>query len=412
MEDIRNFFANRIGGKDFDKESGYKFATIKSIKEDFCKKNPDVKLLDFGVGEPDSAADECVIRALQNECGKLCNRFYADSGTFYFLNAVADYMRSYFSVELNPANEILHSVGTKSALSILAGCLINEGDIVLSTQPGYPVFDINAKYFGAKVLALPLLEENNFFPNFDALTASELNSIKILSINYPNNPTGASASIEFFEKVIFFAKKYNWIIINDAAYASLVFDEKPLSIMQINGAKNVAIELHSMSKSFNMTGWRLGWVCSNELLINAYKKYKDTVNSGQFLAIQKAAIEALKNHQPILQKNIQKYRRRANAVVDVLKKAGFLAKMPSAGFFIYVSTPQEITLKSGHTITFKTAKEFSEWLLSSCGIVCIPWDEAGRFLRFSITFEANTIPEENAIINELENRLNSNIYKI
>lgn len=411
VKDIRNFFSNRIGGYDFDKAPAYKFSIIKNLKDEFKKSNEGIKLLDFGIGEPDSMADQSVINTMKDECGKACNRFYADSGTFYFLKEAANYMQSYFSVSVDPTAEILHSIGSKSALSILAGTLINNGDVVLSTTPGYPIFDINAKYFGANVLSLPLLQENEFLPDIDTLSESQLHRIKIISINYPNNPTGANATHLFFQKIVFLAKKYGWLIINDAAYAPLAFDLKPLSILQIDGAKNVAIELHSMSKGFNMTGWRLGWIASNHTVISAYKKYKDTVDSGQFLAIQKASIAALKNYEQILSNNVEKYTRRASLIISVLNKFGFCTKMPKAGFFIYASAPMQIATKSGEKISFQSANELSSWLLTKLGIVCVPWDEAGPFLRFSLTFEANSLAEEMETAEDLENRLMSLIIK-
>ncbi len=189
---------------------------------------------------------------------------------------------------IDPATHIVHSIGTKAALSILPATLINPGDVALMTTPGYPVFGTHAQYYGGEVVNLPLLEKNNFLPDLATIPAEKLRRAKALVLNYPNNPTGASATPEFFAMVVDFAKKNNLIVIHDAAYAALVFEGKPLSFLATPGAMDVGIELHSMSKGFNMTGWRLGFVAGNPLLVRAYGDVKDNTDSGQFLAIQEA----------------------------------------------------------------------------------------------------------------------------
>lgn len=406
MDWIRHALADRIGGASFDETTAYKFAEIKRLKQNFLKRFPGRILLDMGVGEPDEAAPQCVIRTLRDECEKSENRFYADSGTFYFRKAVAEYMRSLFGVDLNPATEILHSMGIKAALSIFAGCLVNPGDLVLVTVPGYAVFSLNACYFGATIYPLPLKEANGFFPDFEGVPKAILKKAKVCVLNYPNNPTGVKGSYAFFEKTIQLATEYQWVVIQDAAYAPLAFDDRPISLLQVPGAKAVSVELHSMSKGFNMTGWRIGWVCGNELLVRAYEKYKNTVDSGQFLAIQKAAAEGLKQAPILLRQNVEKYRRRCEGVLRVLEKLGIKYRQPEAGFFIYVDMPQRVVLKTEKIyIDFAKASEFSNWLLNETGVIVIPWDEAGHFVRFSLTFEAADVAAEVSFMQRLEERL-------
>ncbi|MCK4981675.1 MAG: aminotransferase class I/II-fold pyridoxal phosphate-dependent enzyme, partial [Victivallaceae bacterium] len=262
---LQENFAERVGGNKFGKDTTiYKFEKIKRAKRAAQTAKPNVKLIDMGVGEPDEAAFPEVIEALTKEVKVWENRTYTDNGINEFTHAAGKYMKELYNVDINPETEIVHAIGSKSALSLLPACFINPGDICIMTVPGYPVMGTWTKYFQGEVVNLPLLEENGFMPDIDSLTADQRKRAKLLYLNYPNNPTGASATEEFFTKVVDFARNNNILIISDAAYAPLNFTGKPLSILSIPGAKDVAVELHSMSKGFNMTGWRLSWVCGNE----------------------------------------------------------------------------------------------------------------------------------------------------
>jgi len=210
---------------------------------------------------------------------------------------------------VNPDTEILHSIGNKAALSILPAALINPGDYVLMTTPGYPVFGTHAKYYGGRVHNLPLLESNRYLPDLNSIPSEVLSAAKVMVLNYPNNPTGASASPEFFAQVVAFAKEHRLVVVHDAPYTALVFEGQPLSFLSTPGAKDVGLELHSTSKSFNMTGWRCGFVAGNELLVRAYGDVKDNTDSGQFLAIQHAAAYCF-DHPEITAKIAAKYSRR------------------------------------------------------------------------------------------------------
>jgi LL-diaminopimelate aminotransferase len=266
------------------------------------------------------------------------------------------------------------------------------------TVPGYPVFGTHTKWYGGEVFNLKLTAENSFLPDLASIPADILRRAKVLVLNYPNNPTGASATRQFFTKAVAFAKQHNLVIISDAAYAALVFEGQPLSILSIPGAKDVAVELHSMSKGFNMTGWRLGFVAGNELLFRAYGDVKDNSDSGQFLAIQKACAASL-DHPEITQQIAAKYSRRMDLLVTALRKFGFDARKPQGSFFLYVRAPKAVGGQQ-----FNSAEDVSQWLITEKLISTVPWDDAGAYLRFSATFSAKGETEERRVVGEIERR--------
>ena len=226
---LQELFAERIGGNKFGKDTTiYKFEKIKRAKRAAKAAHPDVELIDMGVGEPDDMAFPEVVAALAVEAGKIENRFYSDNGCMEFRIAVQKYMKELYGVDLDPETEIVHSIGSKSALTLLPTCFINPGDITLMTVPGYPVLGTWTKYLGGEVVNMPLLKENGFLPQLDKLTDDQKKRAKLLYLNYPNNPTGASATPEFYDKAIAFAKANNVLLVVDAAYAPLNFTGKPL----------------------------------------------------------------------------------------------------------------------------------------------------------------------------------------
>lgn len=405
---LQQNFADRIGGNQFGKDTKiYKFEKIKRAKAAAKKAKPDMALIDMGVGEPDDMAFPEVVAALSTEAAKLENRFYSDNGCQEFKNAVASYMKELYGVELNPESEIVHSIGSKSALTLLPAAFINPGDITVMTVPGYPVLGTWTQYLGGQVVNLPLLKENNFLPDLESLTAEQRKRCKLIYLNYPNNPTGASATVDFYKKAIAFAKENQALLVIDAAYAPLNFTGKPLSIFSCEGAKDVAVELHSMSKGFNMTGWRLGWVCGNALAVKAFATVKDNADSGQFLAIQKAAIKALENQKAITPAISEKYSRRLKALVATLRELGFDAKVPEGSFYLYVEIPKGI--RGG--IRFANAEEFSQWMITEKLISTVPWDDVGHFVRFSATFVAPTLEEEARVLAEVKARLADAVFE-
>jgi len=402
---IQQLFAERIGGANYGKSTAiYKFEKIKRAKAAAKKAKPDVALIDLGVGEPDEMAFPQVVKALQGEAAKAENRGYADNGGADFKQAAARYMKTLFGVDVDPETEVLHSIGSKAALSILPACLINPGDVVLMTVPGYPVFGTHAKYYGGVVHNLKLTAENNFLPDLKAIPADVLAKAKVLVVNYPNNPTGAVATRKFYEEVVAFAKQHKLVVIQDAAYGSLHFAGEQVSILQVPGAKDVALELHSLSKSHNMTGWRIGFVAGNALLVRAYGDVKDNTDSGQFLGIQKAGAAGL-DDAGIPRAIAAKYSRRMDLLTQALQRLGFRAHKPGAGFFLYMPAPKAATGPSGR-VAFDSGEAFSQWMITEHLISTVPWDDCGAFVRFSVTFvSAKGEAGEAEIVAEVERRL-------
>lgn len=402
MDYLQELFAERIGGRMFGKDTAiYKFEKIKRAKRAAVAAHPEIPLIDMGVGEPDEMAFPMVVEALHAEAAKKENRFYADNGCAEFKQAVSDYMKGLYGVELDPATEINHSMGSKSALSLLPVCFINPGDVSLMTSPGYGVMGTWTQYLGGRVVKMPLTRENGFLPDFSQVSEEDRRAAKLVYLNYPNNPTGAVATPEFYDAAIAFAKEIHALLVVDAAYAPLNFRGKPLSIFSRPGAKDVAVELHSMSKGFNMTGWRLGWVCGNASAVKAFATVKDNADSGQFLAIQKAAALALQAQKEITPRINEKYLRRLTALTNTLRKLGFQADVPQGSFYLYVGIPRG----TADGMKFDSAEEFSQWLIADKLISTVPWDDAGHFVRFSATFEASDVEEEAKVLQEVERRL-------
>lgn len=399
---VQELFAERIGGCRFGKEDKiYKFEKIKRAKREAIENNPGMELIDLGVGEPDEKAFDIVIEALKIEAEKAENRGYADNGIEEFKEAAGRYLKNVFGVNnINPHTEIIHAIGSKSALAMMPSAFVNPSDVVIMTVPGYPVFGTHAQWYGGEIYNVKLVPENRFLPDFDTIPKEICKKAKVMVLNYPNNPTGACADEEFYQRAIEFALRNKILLVVDAAYAALTYGRKPLSFLSIPGAKEVGVEIHSLSKSFNMTGWRIAFVAGNELAVKAFAMVKDNYDSGQFKAIQKAAIVALDNYH-LTNKMKDKYERRLKSLVNILQKIGFDAKMPEGTFYLYVPCPKGI--RKGKQ--FENAEEFSQYLIKEKLISTVPWDDAGSFIRFSATFEARDLEDEKRILQEVEKRL-------
>ncbi len=398
---LQQLFAERIGGAAFGLGNEiYKFEKIKRAKAAALKARPQVELLDFGVGEPDQLAPYPIREALKKAVDDPRNRGYADNGIREFRVSAARYMKDFFGVaDLDPDKEINHSIGSKSALALLPLCFVNPGDVVLTTVPGYPVLATHARYLGAEIVKLPLLRENGFLPNLKAIDAKTAKRAKLFYVNYPNNPTGAAATPEFFDELIAFAEKHNILIVQDAAYATLIYGKPRLSILGRPGGKDVAIELHSMSKSYNMTGWRLGFVAGAAGAVKAFAEVKDNTDSGQFKAIQLAACAGIAD-KPLSEAIRAHYHKRLKKLVTCLKKAGFDAEVPGGTFYLYVPAP-----RGAGDQKFATAEDASQYLIREHSISTVPWDDAGAFLRFSATWESKGDTDDDRALKELARRL-------
>ena len=402
-------YAKRIGGHDFGRGGGeYKFSKIRRAREAAQAARPEMPILDFGIGEPDAMADPLVVDALRTASGAWANRGYADTGIPEFRRAAAAYMDGVFGVAgLDPDSEILPTIGSKSALAMLPACFVDPDDgngasVTLMTTPGYPVLGRHAAYYGSEVVDLPLTQDRAFLPELDALAPDQLDRARILYLNYPNNPTGAIASRDFFARVVSFALDHQLVVVHDAAYAALTFgDEPPLSFLSVPGGRDVAIELHSLSKGFNMTGWRIGWACGRRDLVRALEHVKSSTDSGQFKAIQHAAIVALE-HPEITRRTARKYERRLTRLAEALRSLGWAdLAAPRAGFYLYVPAPRGV--EGGPA--FPSAESCADWLIREKSVSTVPWDDAGPFLRLSATFVAENEDAERNVIDEACRRL-------
>jgi LL-diaminopimelate aminotransferase len=404
---FQSLFAERIGGAMFGKGTAiYKFEKIKRAKRKALADHPERKLLDFGIGENDAMAPESVRRVMAEEINKPENRGYADNGIAAFKEAAARLMQREFGVALDPATEVNHCIGSKTALSILPACFINPGDVTLMTVPGYPVAGTHTGYYGGMVYKLPLLAENDFFPDLEAIPADVARKAKLLVLCYPNSPTGKTATPEFYERAIAYAKKHEIVIIQDAAHGMLSFDREPNSFLSMPGARDVGVEVHSLSKGYDMIGWRIGWVCGNERIVRAFADTKDNFDSGQFMAIQHAAAGALDDPE-IPKRTRAKYKRRMEKLVATLSRCGFKCQMPGGTYFLYTPSPKGFANggSSSGPIDFEDAEGASQYLITEQSICTVPWDDAGAFLRFSVTYEAADEKAEDALMAEAESRL-------
>jgi LL-diaminopimelate aminotransferase len=398
---FQQLFAERIGGADYGKGTEiYKFEKIKRAKRKALADAPGRPLLDFGIGENDGLAPESVRRRMAEEINRPENRGYMDNGNARFKEAAARFMQRTFGVELDAVTQLNHAIGSKPALAMLPACFINPGDVTLMTVPGYPVAGTHTRYYGGSVFRLPLLPQNDFLPDFAAVSPDVWSRTKLLVLNYPNSPTGKTAPRSFYERVIALAREHEFVVVQDAAHSLLSYDQPPSSFLSVPGAMDVGVEVHSLSKGFDMIGWRIGWVCGHERIVRAFADVKDNSDSGQFGAIQNAAAAAL-DDDAIPQRTRTKYRRRLEKLVAMLRSCGFDCRMPGGTYFLYVQAPSGLAGGS----RFESAEAASQYFITQHSIVTVPWDDAGPFLRFSVTYEATDEAGEDALMAATADRL-------
>jgi LL-diaminopimelate aminotransferase len=398
---FQSLFAERIGGVNYGKGTEiYKFEKIKRAKRKALAEHPERPLVDFGIGENDEMAPESVRAVMAREINNPANRGYADNGIAAYKEAAARFMQRNFGVTLDPAREINHCIGSKTALAMLPAAFINPGDVTLMTVPGYPVAGTHTRYYGGSVFRLPLLAANDFLPDLESIPADVRERAKLLVLNYPNSPTGKLATRSFYERVIEFARRNSIVVVQDAAHIMLSYAAPPLSFLSVPGAKDVGVEVHSMSKGFHMIGWRLGFVCGHERIVQALADVKDNSDSGQFMAIQQAGAAAL-DDASIPGHVREKYRRRLEKLVAVLQRLGFECSLPGGTYFLYTGSPKGLA----DGTRFDTAEAASQYLITEHSICTVPWDDAGAFLRFSVTYEAPDEAAEDALMRETETRL-------
>ncbi len=344
------------------------------------KKARGEEVVSFAIGDPDIPTPPHVIKRLCEAAQDPANHRYPESeGLPELRRAIAGWYEHRFGVSLDADKEVLPLIGSKEGIAHIALCLIDPGDIALVPDPAYPVYTISTELAGGKPYFMPLTEENNFLPDLDTIPPDVLNRAKVLWINYPSNPTGAVADIDFFNRVVKFARQHNLAVCHDGPYSEVAFDGyQPASFMQAEGAKEVGVEFHSLSKSYNMTGWRIGMVVGNAEMIDALKRVKSNLDSGIPQAIQYAAIEALTGPQDCIQKHNAVYQRRRDLVVEMLNRIGLEAKPPKASLYIWAKVPK------GYT-----SVELANTLLEEVGVVVTPGVGYGKngegYVRLSLT---------------------------
>lgn len=369
-----------------------RFTDIMRLKRNYKGKYP---LMDFGIGEDKSMPDKGILDALKQGLSKSENHKYSDDGTMEFVDAARKYLCEKHQIDLE-REEIMPIMGAKSLLAMIPSLFVGKGDYIITLKPSYVVLERAAQLFEGNVFYLELGEENGFRPEFEDIPIDILKKTKIMNLNFPHNPTGAIADKEIYKEAIALAEKYNFIIINDAAYVDINYREIT-PFLATPGAKEVGIEIFTMSKTFNMTGFRLGFVAGNSELIKILRKLKDNYDSGQYIPIQCAGIYAL-SHPEINEELRLKYLKRMKKVAQVLFEHGLNAYLPSATFFLYVKVP--VHRFDGK---IKNAHEFAAFLLEKVGIMTIPYDESGPYIRLSMTYVAD---DEEAFIKDLATRLN------
>lgn len=347
-----------------------------------------IDVISLGIGDPDLPTPQHVIDRLCREAAAPANHRYPESdGLPEFRKAIAEWYEKRFGLSFDPDTEVLPLIGSKEGIGHIALCYIDPGDVALVPDPAYPVYSIGTMFAGGESYYLPLREENDFLPDLDAIPSEVAGRSKLLWLNYPNNPTGAIAGLDFFERAIAFAKKHDLLICHDGPYTEVAYDGyKPVSFMQAPGARDVGIEFHSLSKSYNMTGWRVAMAVGNASAINALMRLKSNIDSGIPQAIQYMAIEALRGDQCCIEEHNRIYARRRDLIIDVLQKMGLSIRKPLASLYVWAKVPEGYTSLS-----------FSDKVLEEAAVVVTPGPGYGPsgegYIRISITLGDERLEE-------------------
>ena len=364
----------------------YLFVEVNQKIDELQAKGKDV--VNFGIGDPDLPTPSHIIERMCQTAQDAVNHRYPETGGLPELRqAIADWYERRFGVVLDPAREVLPLIGSKEGIGHMALCFVEPGDIALVPDPGYPPFSSGTTLAGGEPYFMPLKEERDFLPDFQTIPDDVADKAKLMWLNYPNNPTGAIAGLDFFERAVHFAEQHDLAVCHDAPYTEVAFDDyKPPSFMQIPGAKKIGVEFHSLSKTYHMTGWRIGMVVGNADMVNALFKVKSNLDSGIPQAIQYAAVEALRGSQNHIAEHNVIFQRRRDRLVEVLNKVGLRARVPKATFYIWAKTPQ------GYT-----SIDFTKRLLDELGIAVTPGIGYGKegegYIRFSLTIPDDRLEE-------------------
>lgn len=374
----------------------YLFAELDRKKKEVMKKGVDV--INLGIGDPDLPTWPHIVAELQREAENPAHHQYPSyEGSLRFREAAAVWYMRRFGVSLDPEIEVISLIGSKEGIAHMPLAFVDPGDVVLVPDPGYPVYKAATIFAGGEPYPMPLLSENGFLPDIDAVPVDVAKRAKMMFLNYPNNPTAGTAGLDFFEKVVAFAKKHGIIVCHDAAYSEMYYEDsdRPHSILEVEGAKDVAVEFHSLSKTYNMTGWRIGWVSGNAGIVAGLGKIKTNVDSGVFGAIQRAAVAALEGDQSMLNKTRATYRERRDMMLEGLRAAGLHVEPCRATFYLWIRTPEGVS-----------STDFATMLLEKAGVVVTPGVGFGQFgegfVRVSLTTSTSRLEQAARRIRELK----------
>jgi len=364
----------------------YLFKEIDRKKAEVMARGVDI--IDLGVGDPDLPTPPHIIEALKKAVDDPANHGYPSySGMSDFKEAVAQWYQERFGVDLDPETEVISLIGSKEGIAHFPMAFINPGDVALVPTPAYPVYHIATLFAGGESFFMPLLSENDFLPDLEAIPGEITSRARLMFINYPNNPTSAVADLDFFTQVIEFARGHGVVVCHDAAYTEIAFDGyRPPSFLEAEGAREVGLEFHSLSKIYNMTGWRIGFAVGNPKAIQGLGAIKSNIDSGVFQAVQMAAIAALRGDKSCVREVVRVYMRRRDLMVKGLKDAGFDVESPKATFYLWVKVPE------GYT-----SAQLATRLLEDAGLVVTPGNGFGEpgegYFRIALTQKREKLAE-------------------
>ena len=364
----------------------YLFAAIDEMKQKAIARGVDI--INLGIGDPDLPTPGPIIERLREAAGNPKHHQYPSyEGMLSFRSAVADWYRHRFDVSLDPGSEVLTLIGSKEGIGHIPLAFVDPGDVVLVPSPGYPVYPVATGFAGGESYLMPLLKQNGFLPDLQAIPKDIAKRAKLMFINSPNNPTSVVASKDFFRRVVDFAQEHHIIVCHDAAYSEIYFDgQRPASFLEVEGAKDVGIEFHSLSKTYNMTGWRLGFAVGHRTILAGLGKVKSNLDSGVFQAIQEAGIAALHLADHVTDGLRKIYQERRDVLVPGLRKLGLEVQMPRAAFYVWVTVP------NGYTSASCTAH-----ILDKTGVVTTPGNGFGQpgegYIRMTITTSKERLAE-------------------
>ena len=364
----------------------YLFAEIDRKKAEVAARGVDI--ISLGVGDPDLPTPPHIIERLKKAAETPANHQYPSyEGMLSFRQAAANWCRERFGIQVDAQSEVVSVIGSKEGIAHIPLAFVNPGDVVLCPDPAYPVYNIGTLFAGGEPFIMPLKEDRGYLPDLEAIPGDILRRAKLLFLNYPNNPTSACATLGFFEEVVAFARANDIIVCHDAAYTEVFFDdEPPVSFLQVPGAKEVGIEFHSLSKTFNMTGWRIGFACGNPEATSGLGRIKTNIDSGIFQAVQEAGIEALESDQAPVADLRKIYQARRDLACDFLASKGFSFQLPKATFYLWVRVPAGTT-----------SSDFVGRILEETGVVLTPGNGFGGFgegyFRISLTVNEDRLSE-------------------